>query len=88
MAGKRLEPHNDFMQFLLDNHRDVDSKPLCLTRISELAESTGKSRQLLQKYNDHGLDDLGKRLELVKLCRIDISQFLDWLSQEIRSRAS
>lgn len=78
MPGKREKPNHSFIQFLLDE--------LGFTQIMQLARKTGKSPQLLTKYADHGVDDLGKRIELVDLCGIPRGRLKAYIETELDSR--
>ena len=88
MSGKRHRENDSFIQFLMDNYRNAAGELEPKATHSHLADAMGKSRPLIQKYNDNGLDDLGKRIELVKLCRIDIPLFLQWIASEITRRSA
>lgn len=78
MADKRHKPNDGFIQFLLDELR--------FTQIMQLSRQTGKSPQLLTKYADNGVDDLGKRIELVDLCGIPRGRLKAYIDQELDSR--
>lgn len=80
MGRNREEPIDPFVLFLME-----ESKPP-LNRPVELAVKTGKSIQLITKYCNSGVDDLGKRVELVRLCGIPTHRFQLYMSREIVSR--
>lgn len=88
MSGKRVKPHNSFIQFLMDNHRNPAGELELLYTGKELAAVLGVSAQVISKYDEQGLDDLGKRIEFVKRCRIDIPLFLKWIASEITQRSA
>lgn len=83
MAGKRLAPHNSFIQFLMDNYRNAKLELEPKERVSELADAIGWLRQTIQKYDDCGVYDVRKRRELVEACRIDIGLYIEWAAKEI-----
>lgn len=80
MSGRRERPIDPFVKFLMDEATPPLKKPI------ELAVKTGKSPQLIKKYADNGLDDMGKRLELVDLCEIPRDRLKMYISKEIDER--
>ena len=87
MAGKRVKQHHPFIQFLMENYREPDGTRRPLGTLIELADVTGRSKQVMSKYNEHGLDDIGKRIELTLLCNIHIQLLVKFISAEIPQRS-
>lgn len=78
-AGRTIEHEpSGFMRFLMSE--------LNTQRLSDIAKKAKRSHAVIDKYSNNGLDDIKKRIALVKACGIDMQKYQEWQFGEVSRR--